>query len=68
MNENLINLERMLQFHDWYYEFSDDHSAWKKGVAQRDAINQEQKRLLSEGLADPTEIVALADKYRPKNI
>lgn len=21
----------MLEKHDWYYEFSDDHRAWKKG-------------------------------------
>jgi hypothetical protein len=68
MNEHLINLERLLQFHDWTYEYSDDHSAWTRGVRERDAINAEQKRLLSEGLADPTELVALTDKYRPKNI
>ena len=66
MNENLTTLDRLLAFHDWTYEYSDDHSAWTRGVRERDAINAEQKRLLSEGLADPTELVALADKYRPK--
>jgi hypothetical protein len=67
MNEHLITLDRLLAFHDWTYEYSDDHSAWTRGVRERDAINAEQKRLLSEGLADATELVALADKYRPKN-
>ena len=68
MNENLATLERLLARHDWYFDYSDDYSAWKRGQAERSAINTEQKRLVSEGLADPTELVALADKYRPKGI
>jgi hypothetical protein len=68
MNEHLTTLDRLLAFHDWTYEYSDDHSAWTRGQREREAINQEQKRLLSEGLADSTELIALADKYRPKNI
>ena len=67
MNPELTTLDRLLAFHDWTYEYSDDHSAWTRGVRERDAINAEQKRLLSEGLADATELVALADRYRPKN-
>ena len=68
MNKHLLTLERLLQFHDWYYDYSDDHSAWCRGRDQRAAINAEQRRLIAERLADPTELVALADKYRPKNI
>jgi hypothetical protein len=66
MNKNLVNLDRLLQFHDWHYEFSDDYSAWKKGKAERDAINTEQKRLVSNGLATIEEVVELAQKYAPK--
>ena len=66
MNENLINLERLLQFHDWYFDYSDDYSVWKKGMAQRDAINQEQKRLISNGLATVEEVQELTQKYAPK--
>jgi hypothetical protein len=29
----------MLNSHDWYYDFSDDHSVWKAGVANRDKLN-----------------------------
>ena len=65
MNENLVNLDRLLQFHDWHYEFSDDHSAWKRGVAERDAINQEQKRLINNGLATEKEVQELIQKYAP---
>ena len=66
MNENLINLERLLQFHDWYFDYSDDYSVWKKGMAERSAINQEQKRLIESGLVTVEEIQALTQKYAPK--
>jgi len=66
MNENLVNLDRLLQFHDWTYEFSDDHSVWKRGVVERDNINQEKKRLVSNGLATVEEVVELTQKYAPK--
>ena len=65
MNENLVNLDRLLQFHDWQYEFSDDHRVWQRGVAERDAINQEQKRLINNGLATEKEVQELIQKYAP---
>jgi hypothetical protein len=55
-----------LSFHDWSYEYSDDYSAWNRGVRERDAINAEQKRLISEGLFTADELVEFTDKYRPK--
>lgn len=67
MNENLINLERLLQSHDWYFDYTEDFSVWKKGMAQRDAINQEQKRLINNGLATEEEVQKLIEKYAPKS-
>ena len=26
---------KKLQYHDWFYEYSDDHSVWKKGLDAR---------------------------------
>lgn len=26
------------QSHDWYHDFSDDHSAWKRGIAEYQAL------------------------------
>jgi len=66
MNENLVNLERLLLSHDWHYEFSDDHRVWKQGRDERDAINQEQKRLINSGLSTVEEIQELTQKYTPK--
>lgn len=66
MNEALINLDRLLAIHDWYYNYSDDYTVWTRGQIERGAIDAEQRRLISEGLATAEELVALTDKYRPK--
>jgi hypothetical protein len=66
MNENLVNLARLLQFHDWHFNYSDDHSVWKRGMTERDNINQEQRRLLTLGLVTTEEILELTHKYAPK--
>ena len=66
MNENLVNLDQLLKSHDWSYEFSDDHRVWKRGTDERNAINQEQKRLISTGLATVEEVQELTQKYAPK--
>ena len=66
MNESLAILEKLLKSHEWYFDYSDDYSVWKKGMAQRDAINQEQKRLISNGLATVEEVQELTQKYAPK--
>ena len=67
MNEALITLDRLLAFHDWYYDYSDDYSQWCRGRDQRAAINNEQRRVVAEGLATTEEVTALTDKYRPKS-
>ena len=67
MNEALINLDRLLAIHDWYYNYSDDYTVWTRGQIERSAIDAEQRRLISEGLATAEELVALTDKYRPKS-
>ena len=66
MNEHLNDLDRFLRSHDWYFDYSDDYSVWKKGMAERSAINTEQKRLIDSGLATVEEVQELTQKYAPK--
>ena len=66
MNEHLITLERLLQFHDWYYNYSDDHSVWQRGQREHDAISEEQRRLIHEVKVSVEEILELTHKYAPK--
>ena len=37
-------LIELLRNHDWYFEYSDDHKVWQRGVTQRAAINAEAGR------------------------
>ena len=64
MNEQLLALDRMLSLHDWHYEFSDDYSQYTSGRNERNAINQEVKRLKDLGLV--YEVDNLIVKYAPK--
>ena len=68
MTTELTTLDRLLAFHDWTFEYSDDHSQWCRGRDQRAAINAEQHRLARDCLATQDEIDALVNKYRPKGI
>lgn len=66
MNPELVTLDRLLCWHDWFYDYSDDHSVWQRGMAERNNINQEQQRLLTSGLSTIEEILELTHKYAPK--
>ena len=66
MNDSLTALEGLLARHDWYYQYSDDHSVWKRGQREHDAIGEEQRRLIHEVKVPVEEVMALTDKYRPK--
>jgi len=45
VKETMSTLIEMLRNHDWYFEYSDDHKVWQRGVTQRAAINAEAERL-----------------------
>ena len=66
MNPELATLDKMLSFHDWYFDYSDDHSVWRRGQAQLDAINEEQRRLIHVVKVPFEEVMALNEKHRPR--
>jgi|TARA_B100002019_G_scaffold293224_1_gene319469 hypothetical protein len=35
---------KLLQVHDWYYDYSDDSGVWNKGYAERKAMNRLQEK------------------------
>jgi len=35
---SLVDFTVLCNNHDWTYEYSDDHSVWKRGSAQRDVL------------------------------
>lgn len=42
---NVDDYINMLKSHDWFYDYSDDHSVWVRGKAQRGAILEAKKEL-----------------------
>ena len=46
-SENIGEYFNRLSNHDWYYDYSDDHSVWKRGNEYRD-------RLLNTAAEHPT--------------
>lgn len=40
MNDLLQELETLAAKHDWFYEYSDDHSVWKKGFDKQREIDR----------------------------
>lgn len=45
MNEQEQTYRRLLAGHDWYYDYSDDHSAWSAGRAQREKLRELRKQI-----------------------
>jgi len=38
-----------LRYHDWSYNYSDDHRVWKKGQAERESLYYQRKKLDPDG-------------------
>ncbi len=39
------NYRKLLKSHDWYYDFSDDHSVWKRGSSERSTLSGLRRQL-----------------------
>lgn len=45
----LETLKSMLETHDWFYTYSDDHRYYKRGQEESEKIRAEIERLSEEG-------------------
>lgn len=59
--EQLFELEVLLKKHDKYYDYSDDHSVWRKGEKEWKEISNLSWQLKVAGYAE--EVKELFDKY-----
>ena len=64
MNKNLQTLEKLLQDHDWFYQYSDDFSVYERGDRESNAINEVIKVLENTGFGKEANV--LYDKYLPE--
>jgi hypothetical protein len=64
--QNTIELYReKLGWHDWTYEYSDDHRVWQKGTQQRDELKGIELELLALGTT-MKEIKTIWNEYAPE--
>lgn len=61
--EMLAGFERKLRYHDWRFEYSDDPTAYRVGLAERDQIAAMRISLENAGLG--AEAAELYQKYAP---
>jgi hypothetical protein len=64
IHPDLDTLETLLKTHDWTYNYSDDHRAWKKGNEQSDEIRRQMD--ICCGLGLDTVARELYNKHRPE--
>mgnify|MGYP001128767616 CR=1 FL=1 len=50
--ELMDQLRIQLRSHDWFYEYSDDHSYYRRGRAERSAIHAVMRQLTELGAGD----------------
>lgn len=53
--DKLKEFERALQGHDWYFDYTDDHSVWRRGWDQSVRINELRDELTKSGAAEAAE-------------
>ena len=64
MNTKLQTLEKLLQDHDWFYQYSDDYSVYERGDRESDTINAVINALKDAGFGKEAD--DLYDKYLPE--
>lgn len=51
MSENILEeFKRALSSHDWYYDYSDDHTVWRRGRDSASRIQQLRHQLEQSGM------------------
>ena len=64
MNNKLQTLEKLLQNHDWFYQYSDDFRVYERGQNAWNTINEVINALKDAGFGKETD--DLYDKYLPE--
>lgn len=60
-NTLLTQLEELCRKHDWYYQYSDDHSVWIRGNESWNNIAKLAEKCKNAGLYE--EALKIIDKY-----
>lgn len=58
------DFEKALGFHDWYFDYSDDHSMWRRGVDQANHLARLRSELMK---VNPERTIAKWNEMAPKD-
>lgn len=50
IDADLIRLRKMLETHDWYFDYSDDHTYWRRGQEEARNIRVLRESLSARGV------------------
>ena len=64
MNNKLQTLEKLLQDHDWFYQYSDDYGVYERGDRESNTINEVISALRDAGFGKEAD--DLYDKHLPE--
>jgi hypothetical protein len=59
-----LKLEKQLESHDWFYEYSDDQRYWGAGVKEQIEINDTMKEMTEAGYGELA--LSMYKKHKPK--
>lgn len=57
MADNLLRLKNLLLKHDWFYDYSDDRTAWGRGLAEKQEILSLARGIDVEHVSELVELV-----------
>jgi hypothetical protein len=60
----LEQFKQVLASHDWYFDYSDDHGVWSRGMDSWNKIQQLEKLCQAQGLGEAAE--QLYQQFRKK--
>ena len=62
--ELLSKFTNALRSHDWFFDFSDDHSVWTRGRNEKESLVAMAKKLVADGM-DSIEVANLWNEFAP---
>jgi hypothetical protein len=66
--ELLTQLREALARHDWYYNYSDDYSVYRRGSESADRIRDLRRQCTAAGLSEQAEALYDAAANKPRKL
>jgi hypothetical protein len=65
IEDKIQNFRNALRNHDWFFDFSDDHSVWCRGRDERDSLFAIAKSLVRNDEMSSIEVASIWNEFAP---